>query len=309
MALLGTILPVILIALIGYFVRQRNLISDTESIGLEKIAFNFLIPCLLFNGTATTVFPEFIDWRLMSGFYASIFIVYLIGMLIGKIFFSYNNVQYSVFGMGGAYANVTVVGIPFCVQVFGDEAFLPLFIIISTHNIILFTFGTIVAEIKKETSTSILRHLATVIKDLVTHPITGSLLAGIIANLLNIPFHFAILNTLDLLAQAASPLALFALGCALTRYKIAGSLRATMIIVVMKLLLLPTMVYFSLFHIFDINPLWAGTAVLLSSMPTGIGPYVFSLKYRACESQIASAVVISAMLSIFTSSFFILLVT
>ena len=309
MVLLATIFPVIVIALIGYFVRQRNAISETDSIGIEKVVFKFLIPCLLFNGTATTIFPEFINWNFMGGFYSSIFIVYLIGMLIGKLFFAYNNVQYSVFGMGGAYSNVTVIGIPFCIQVFGDEAFLPLFIIISTHNIILFAFGTIVAEMKKETSTSILRHLAEVIKGFVIHPITGSLLAGIIVNLLNIPLHIAVLNTLDLLAQAASPLALFALGSALTRYKITGNMRATLTLVALKLLLLPTMVYFSLFHILEVDPLWAGTAVLLSSMPPGIGPYVFSIKYRACESQIASAIVISAMLSMFTSSFFILLTT
>ena len=309
MALLGTIFPVIVIALIGYFVRQRNVISDADSIGIEKVAFNFLIPCLLFNGTATTVFPDFIDWGLLSGFYISILAVYLLGMLIGKLFFAFNNVQNSVFGMAGAYSNVTVIGIPFCIQVFGDEAFLPLFIIISTHNILLFTFGTVIAEAKKESSTSILRHLAIVIKDLITHPITGSLLAGVIVNLLNIPLHIVILNTLDLIAQAASPLALFALGGALTRYKIRGNMRGTMTIVILKLILLPALVYISLFHIFQVDPLWAGTAVLLSSMPIGIGPYVFSLKYRTCESLIASGVVISAMLSVFTSSFFILLVT
>jgi|OM-RGC.v1.006580359 malonate transporter len=309
MQLISTIFPVIAIALIGYLVRYKQLLSDENGVTLEKVAFNFLIPCLLFNGIATTVFPDFIDWGLMGGFYSSILIVYLLGILIGKVFFSYNNVQYSVFGMGGAYSNVTVIGIPFCIQVFGDAAFLPLFIIISTHNILLFTFGTIIAEAKKESSTSILRHLTFVVKDLVTHPITGSLLAGIIVNLLNIPMPRTILNTLGLLAQAASPMALFALGGALTRYRITGNLSGTMIIVVMKLILLPTLVYIFLFHIFQVNPLWAGTAVLLSSMPTGIGPYVFSLKYRACEAQIASAVVITAMLAVFTSSVFVLLVT
>ncbi len=309
MELLGTIFPVIAIALIGYFIRQKNILSDSDGVAIEKVAFNFLIPCLLFNGTATTVFPEIIDWSLLSGFYISIFFVYLLGMLIAKLFFSYNNVQCSVFGMGGAYSNVTVIGIPFCIQVFGDEAFLPLFIIISTHNILLFTFGTIIAESKKESSTSILRHLVFVVKDLITHPITGSLLAGVFVNLLNIPLHIALLNTLDLIAQAASPMALFALGGALTRYKITGDMHKTMIIVVMKLLLLPVLVYIFLFHIFQVNPLWAGTAVLLAAMPTGIGPYVFSLKYRACESQITSAVVITAMLSVFTSSMFILLIT
>lgn len=309
MALLGTIFPVIAIALIGYFTRQRKFLSDLDGVAIEKVAFNFLIPCLLFNGTATTAFPEIIDWNLLGGFYISIFFVYFLGMLIGKFFYSYNNVQCSVFGMGGAYSNVTVIGIPFCIQVFGNEAFLPLFIIISTHNIILFTFGTIIAESKKESSTSIMRHLLFVIKDLITQPITGSLLAGVIVNLLNIPLPIVILNTLDLFAQAASPMALFALGGALTRYKITGDMHKTMIIVFMKLILLPTLVYLFLFHIFLVNPLWAGTAVLLSAMPTGIGPYVFSLKYRACQSQTASAVVISAMLSVITSSIFILLVT
>ena len=289
--------------------RSKEFISESNSASLEKISFNFLIPCLLFNGTATTIFPASIDWNLFGGFYLSIFIVYFLGMLIGKLFFSYNNVQFSVFGMGGAYSNVTVIGIPFCIQVFGEEAFLPLFIIISTHNIILFTFGTIIAEAKRESSTSILRHLVFVVKDLVTHPITGSLLAGIIVNLLNIPLHISILNTLDLLAQAASPMALFALGCALTRYRITGNIQSTMIIVAFKTLLHPTLAYIFLFHVFQVNPLWAGTAVLLSSMPTGIGPYVFSVKYRACEAQIASAVVITAMLCAFTSSFFVLLVT
>ena len=154
-----------------------------------------------------------------------------------------------------------------------------------------------------------MRHLVFVVKDLITHPITGSLLAGVIVNLLNIPLHIALLNPLDLIAQAASPMALFALGGALTRYKITGDMHKTLTIVIMKLILLPTMVYIFLFHVYQVNPLWAGTAVLLSSMPTGIGPYVFSLKYRACESQIASAVVITAMLSVVTSSFFILLVT
>lgn len=309
MALLGTIFPVIAIALIGYFIRQKNIFSESNSLAIEKVAFNFLVPCLLFNGTATTVFPEFIDWRLIGGFYGSILIVYLLGMLIGKIFFSYNIAQNSVFGMGGAYSNVTVIGIPFCIQVFGDDAFLPLFIIISTHNIFLFTFGTIIAEAKKESSTSILRHLISIVKNLITQPITGSLLAGIIVNILNIPLHIVILNTLALISQAASPMALFALGGALTRYRISGNIRSTMVIVFLKLLLLPTLVYISLFHIFQVNPLWAGTAVLLSSMPTGIGPYVFSIKYKVVGSQIASAVVISAMLCVFTSSFFVLLVT
>jgi predicted permease len=309
MHLLSTIFPVIAITVIGYLTRRKQIVSEANGAIFEKIAFNFLIPCLLFNGTATVVFPDIIDWRLIGGFYSSILIVYFLGIMAGKFFFSFNNVEYSVFGMGAAYSNVTVIGIPYCLQVFGEDAFLPLFMLISTHNIVLFSLGTIIAEAKKESSTSILRHLILIVKDVVTNPITGSLLAGIVVNLLNIPLHSSILNTLGLVAQAASPMSLFALGGALTRYRITGDIYGTMTIVVLKLLMLPVLVYTFLFHIFEVTPLWAATAVVLASMPIGISPYVFSIKYRACESQIASSIVIATLLSVFTSSFFVLLVT
>jgi len=49
---------------------------------------------------------------------------------------------------------------------------------------------------------------------------------------------------------------------------------------------------------------WAQTAVLLSCMPVGISVYVFSVRYRCCENQAATAIVMSCVLSVFIISFY-----
>ena len=309
MEVIQTILPVVAIALTGYVFLWKNILSSSEGLTLEKVSFNIFIPCLLFYGTATADFPDHIEWNLLAGFYIPVFIVYLVAMLMGRLLFSYELVQQSVFGMGAAYSNITIVGIPLCLQLFGEEAFLPLFIIISIHNIVLFGFGIIVAEIKRDSTSTIIRHVFQIFKSFLTNPLTCSLIAGITINILNISIYSPLLGAVNLMSQAAVPLSLFSLGGALTRYKIRGDIRASMVLVILKLVLLPVMVWVFVFQLFSINPVWAGTAVILASTPVGISPYIFSRRYQACESQIASAVVLSSVGSVFAASLFILLVS
>lgn len=309
MEVIQTILPVVAIALTGYVFLWKNIISSSEGLTLEKVSFNIFIPCLLFYGTATADFPDHIEWSLLAGFYIPVFIVYLLAMLTGKMLFSYKLVQQSVFGMGAAYSNVTIVGIPLCLQLFGEDAFLPLFIIISIHNILLFGFGIVIAEIKRDSTSTIIRHVLQIFKSFLTNPLTCSLIAGITINILNISIYSPILGAVNLMSQAAVPMSLFSLGGALTRYKIRGDINAPIVLVILKLALLPSLVWFFVFQLFSINPVWAGTAVILASTPVGISPYIFSRRYQACESQIASAVVLSSAGSVFAASFFILLVT
>ena len=308
MELIEILFPIVAITTAGYFIRLKSYLSDTDGLSLEKVSFNILIPCLLFFGTATADFPETIDWTLLGGFYISVLIVYLFGMLIARLLYTYSLTELSVIGMGSSYSNVTIIGIPLCLQVFGNAAFLPIFIIISIHNILLFGFGVLVAGARKDSSSTVLQHLTLLLKDILRNPIIVSLLSGMLVNLSNIRLYVPLASALSLISQAAVPMALFTLGGALTRYKIAGNVNSALIMVLLKLLLLPFLVWLFVFHVFDVDPLWAGTAVLLSATPVGISPYIFSIKYRACESQIASAIVSSSSFSIITISGFILLI-
>ena len=147
-------------------------------------------------------------------------------------------------------------------------------------------------------------HLATVSKELVKNPISASLLGGALINFAGIPIYQPMMGVLELVSRAGIPAALIALGAGLNRYEIRGEIPMALSITGIKLVVLPAIVWFLTFVVFDMDIVWSQTAVLLSCMPVGISVYVFSIRYHTCENLAASAIVISCLLSIFSISFY-----
>lgn len=295
MSVFQALFPVIAIAALGYLARYREWLSSTEAEGIERIAFWFLIPCLLFLGTATAEFPAVIDWRYLFAFYSTVLLVYAAGMAFGKLVFGYGLRELSVFGMGGAYSNVTVLGIPITVEVLGESAFVPMLLIITFHNLVLYTTGTVLAGASENTGKSLGMQLRGIVREMLVNPISSSLLAGAAWNILNLPTPAPLVATLELLTRAAVPGAIFALGVALTRYHIRGEVPAALCMVVIKLLVLPLAMWQVMTRVFDIHGEWMQAAVLLVCMPVGISVYVFSRRYESGETAVATAIVMSAL--------------
>lgn len=295
MSVFQALFPVIAIAALGYLARYRNWLSSLEADGIERIAFWFLIPCLLFLGTATADFPADIDWRYLFAFYATVLTVYAAGMVFGKLVFGYGLRELSVFGMGGAYSNVTVLGIPITVEVLGESAFVPMLLIITFHNLVLYTTGAILAGASENTGKSLGAQLFGIVREMLINPISSSLLAGAAWNILNLPTPAPLVATLELLTRAAVPAAIFALGAALTRYHIRGDIPAALCISVFKLVVLPLAMWQVMTRVFDIHGEWMQAAVLLCCMPVGISVYVFSRRYERCEMAVATAIVVTSL--------------
>ena len=204
--------------------------------------------------------------------------------------------------MGASYSNATIVGIPICLYALGEEALLPLFIIVSVHNLVLFTVGIFVAQRDSLSLSSFLGDFFVIVRQLLSSPITASLILGGMVNLLDIPIYKPLVEAITLLSSAAVPSALFVLGCSLNRYKIQGHLAPALTIVALKTLCFPLLVWLLLFQVFDISTLWAGTALLTSAMPVGISAYIFSKKYSLYEAPIATSIVLSTLASLLSLS-------
>jgi malonate transporter len=290
------VLPVVLVATLGYGARRLHIFSEIETSAIERIAFWYLLPCMLFLGGATAHFPADIDWHYLGVFYGVLFATYLGAMLIGRVFFRLDWHALSVFGMAGSYSNVTVLGIPLTLQFLGAGAFVPMILIITFHNLLLFGFGTLLMGLAAQGGDSAWGNLQRVVKEMVVNPISGSLLLGAAWNLTGAGLYAPVEQTLELIGRAAVPGALFALGAGLTRYRISGELSAASLIVVLKLCAMPLMMWWAMQQ-FDFDPLWRDAAVLLSAMPVGISVYVFSRRYAALETAAATGIVLSSLLA------------
>ena len=304
MYIIEALFPIVAIAFLAWFCAHRNFISETETRALEKFAFNFLIPCMLFYGAVTAQLPDTMNWSLLWGYYLAVLAVYLLGMVIGRLRYGPGQARLSVVGMGCAYPNVTILGIPICLELLGQEAFVPMFMIIALHNLLIFSFGTVVAELQREAGRTIGAHVWKIAKELVRNPISGSIVVGMVINLAGIPIWGPLLQALELLSRAGVPVALMTLGAGLNRYQVRGEVPMALLITAIKLLLLPGLVWLLTGFVFEMDYLWVQTAVLLACMPVGISVYVFSIRYHTMENLAATAIVLSCALSVLSISFY-----
>lgn len=305
MQVFETVLPVLAIVLVGYLSVSRKHLSQEEGDSIAKFAFSYVIPVLLFIGTVNAKIPAHMQWTFLFSYYAALLFIYALAVFLGKILFKFSAAEQSVFSMGAAYSNATIIGIPVCLYALGEKAILPVFIIISLHNLVLFTIGFIVAERSTFSMASFLYNILGIIKQLIASPITCSLIMGGVVNILNIPIYPPLEEAISLMSKAAIPTALFALGTTLNKYRIQGHIAPALVIVILKIIIFPSLVWVLVFQVFSISPLWASAALLTSAMPVGISAYIFSQKYQLCVAPIATSIIISTIASILTLSILI----
>ena len=322
MYIINALFPVVLIAALGYLARRRHWLSELEGAAIERLSFWFLIPCLLFHGAATAEFPADMHWDYLGGFYLVVMLVYFIGMALGRWWYGYNLRELSIYGMGGAYANATVLGIPITLAVLGQAALVPMLVIICVHNLLIFAWGTALAEWRPPSPVatagraletegvadgnivSLAARLWRVFTEMLLNPISGSLLAGTLFNFVGLRLPDPVDATLSMLAGAAIPGSVFGLGAALTRYHVRGEIGRALVMVAIKLLVMPALMW-ALMRAFNVEHFWMQTAVMIAAMPVGISVYVFSRRYDCCETVAATAIVLSSLLSVASISFWV----
>lgn len=308
MALVEGIFPVLALALAGYIAARSGYLQMPETLALSRFTFNLIIPCLLFVNMVHADIPQDFGMHFLLAFYWPVLCVYLIAAALARLWLGATAAMQSVFAMATTYSNTTVVGIPLVLQTLGSDALLPLFLIIATQNLVLFTTGTLVAERGQFDIREILQSITRVLRQLLSSPLTASLIAGLTFNLLAIPMYGPLDASLTLMSQAAIPCALFILGTTLHQYKVGQQIKPALVITSLKVVLLPTLMAVSMLAFFDIDPLWAKTAILGAAMPVGISAYVFAIRYDTGQAAVAAASVISTLASLLPLTLVLLLV-
>ena len=86
---------------------------------------------------------------------------------------------------------------------------------------------------------------------------------------------------------------------------IAGDFKLSAVIVTLKLVLHPLVVFLIARYLVSMPPVFAGVAVVFAAMPCGINAYLLAERYRAGVPATAGAVSLSTALSVLTISFWL----
>jgi predicted permease len=106
-----------------------------------------------------------------------------------------------------------------------------------------------------------------------------------------------------LLGNAASPCALVTIGLFLAQSSnLAGETGLIARLVALKLLVHPVLTAVLALWVFPMPLLWAQTAILLSALPIGTGPFMLAKLYNREAAVTSRAILVSTVLSVVTVS-------
>jgi malonate transporter and related proteins len=306
MDIVFVIFPVFAIAVVGYLVTWAGIFRLDDIGGLTRYVFNIALPVMLFDSMSKVSLPETIRWSFMLAYYVPTLIVFVVGARLGKRLFRYRRTEQGIYGMGCAYSNTVLIGLPIVSTAWGDTAVLPLMMIIAVHSAILFSLTTAVAESgqhggdrrSRTKGEVVLRTVAGMVKN----PIFGGLVLGLLFNVTALSIPDPLQTVLSWLRGSALPAALFVTGASLRRFRVMGQVGPAGVMLLMKLLVHPLLVWVAATLLFDLPPLWKGVAVITASLPTGINATVFAGKYDAAMAPVATTTLLSTAISVITLS-------
>lgn len=294
------VLPIFSLILLGFICGRTNRLGDQAASELNKLVVWLCLPALLFKTTATSVWSEIWHPGFIISFGAGAVAVFA-GTVVWKLLKGKNLVEGSIDALSASYANTGYIGIPLCLMVLGPLGLQPA--LISTLIIACFMFGIALTliEIGLQVDGTFIGAVKSVAKALLKNPLVIAPIAGSLWGWSDVSLPSPFATLLDLLIAATTPCALISLGLFLSK-KHTSSEKGVWPLVLIKLFVQPLITWVLAYKVFVLPSMWAQSALLLSAMPTGTGPFIIAEYYRREAAVIAKVILITTLGSIFTLS-------
>lgn len=217
---LNAVLPIILMIVVGYFLKKIKLLEEENAKKLNTLVFRIFLPIMLFlNVYKIESFSE-IDLTFVLYAIGITVLLFLVGVVVMRLLFKENR-QRSVMLQGIFRANYALVGIPLAESLFGAEgsimASLLSAFVVPVFNILAVVCLTVYSAGDKKPS------ISGVFKGIAKNPLIQGIACGLVALGVRAIFVEAgidfrlsqitpIYKTLQNLSSIATPLSLLVLG-------------------------------------------------------------------------------------------------
>ncbi|MBD1551213.1 AEC family transporter [Pseudomonas typographi] len=296
----AVVLPIFALILLGYLCRRTDRLGPAAASEINRMVVWLCLPALLFKVTATTTWAQIWQPGFVLSFSAGCLLVFAatVGWRLRQ---GHNLVEASIDGLSAGYANTGYIGIPLCLLVFGQQGLEPALIASLIVVCVLFAVAVVCIEVGLQQEKHLGRALFTVIKALARNPLVVSPILGAGWAASGLGLAEPVLHLLDMLATATTPCALISLGLFLAQ-KQQGRQTGAWPLVLIKLVGQPALTAFLAYRVFSLPPLWAHSALLLSALPTGTGPFMLAEYYQREAGVVSRSILLSTLCSLLTLS-------
>jgi malonate transporter and related proteins len=290
-AILNTVLPVFGMIMLGLIFARLKLIDASAAKGITLFVFNAAIPALLFKTVATMDTAEAAPWGLWAVYFGGLALTWIAAACASRFVTSLNINAGASTSMASSFGNLALLGTPLALAHFGNSVAVPLGLILSIHAPILWFSATLHRELGRHSGQfSFTATAKDLFISLAKNAIILALIAAAIWRFFDLGIHPIADRMLDMLADASVPTALFALGLSLAAYSLRGNWTGAFVVIAIKMLLMPILVFCLARYVIALPPLWTQVAILFAAMPTGANAFLFASRYDEAVAPISAAI-------------------
>ena len=308
LTILAITFPFFALVLCGYLAVRRNLLPLAAIGGLNSFVLYFALPCMLYRFGAATPIAQLLD--------ASVFGVYLLCALImvgvttamtlsHRI--DWNNAAFGA--LVAAFPNTGFMGVPLLLTLLGPRSSGPVIVTIVVDMLITSSLCIALSRIGSGGAHGGRAAIVNAIKGMAGNPMPWAIVLGTVSSWLELALPKPLMQTVGLLADAASPVALFTIGAVLARSQMSTSdpapLGEYVPVALKKLLLHPLLVWTmgtlavraGALDTSALTPL-----VLVAALPAASNVSLLAERFGADNGRVARVILWSTALAFFSFS-------
>ncbi|SDP12680.1 hypothetical protein SAMN05428967_1299 [Phyllobacterium sp. YR620] len=293
------VLPFFGLIFLGFFVAKVKH-QPLEALGwMNTFIVYVALPALFFQILSKTPVAELTQWGFIIGCTASTFLIFM-AMYVVAFVRTRRIDESTIQGLAAAYGNIGFMGPALAILAFGAPAAVPVALIFCFDNTLHFVMAPLMMALSGNDKRSPRDLAVGVLKKIFGHPFIIATIFGVGAAITGLEPPVAVDRMIDFLARAAAPCALFAMGATLALRPLRRVPKELYLIVPLKLVVQPILIYCVLHLAGDFPPVWVYTAMLMAALPTATNVFVIAQQYGVWVERASSSVLATTLFSIVT---------
>ena len=287
-----TILSIILMIGLGYFLKRIDFLSEKDIDPFNKIVMYILLPCMIFHAIYNadlSLIPKLgiLPFVILVSSFATGIVSYVILKRLGLDDIKLWSVLVTVM-----IANTGFMGYPVNLGVYGQEGFLRA-IFCDMETLCIFLFLSFVLMLKFGGT------VKTAIKKIVFFPSLWAVILGLCLNLFGVPIGPVLDNTINYLGQGAIPIIMIALGLSIDFSALSRSKSMIAFTSVFKLAFFP-FVAFIIATQLGLVDLQFKVSIIEAAMPSGMMSLLLAITYKLDYELTSDCILINTVISLIT---------
>ena len=295
-------LPVFGLVFCGWVAGRTRLVGAESSDALNQFVYYFALPAMLFAAVARGSLDQIFNLPFLAGVVVATLACAAAGFALSVWISGGSPQEHSLRALNASFSNTGYLGIPLVTVAYGTEAALPAAMATVATNVMLFAASLTLLELFDRRHPQLGRGIALALLGTARSPLIWPIALAIVLVAANLILPVAVMRFADLLAGAAGPGALFALGLFVSRQSMREGMAAAWPGVALKLVLHPLIAAAIFYGLLSVDSLWAKVAVVGASLPLGATAFVLAQRYKVLEMETSCSAVLSTALSVLTVS-------